>query len=216
MFFLTFLNPFFKMRRLDYKTTKELLSLYEIPMVKGRVFSDKKEALRWAEKIGWPVVLKTASSEIIHRTEREGVKTGIKAKEELEEAWEKLQKMGEVLVQKEIKGRQLVVGMKRDKTFGPVLLFGLGGILMEVLEDVAFRAAPLKKDDALEMIREIKGFKVLKGFRGKDPVDLEALADILVKLSKLSLKEDEVKEIDFNPVMSTSEGAEIVDTKILI
>jgi acetyltransferase len=115
-----------------------------------------------------------------------------------------------------VRGVETIIGMKRDPVFGPVILFGLGGIFVEVLKDASLGIAPLTKDEALTRIRRIKGLPLLTGARGREPVNLNALADILVSLSTLALAHPEVEEIDFNPVFATPDGAHIVDARVMV
>lgn len=129
---------------------------------------------------------------------------------------EKAQIHGVIITPMESKGTEVIIGMKRDETFGPVVMFGLGGIFVEVLKDVSFRIAPLTDRDAREMIREVKGFAILKGLRGQEPADIDALADIIVKLSMLGLEIPEVSEVDLNPVFTLPDGASIVDARMIV
>lgn len=188
---------------------------YGIPYADSVLASSKKEVLRAGNKLGWPLVLKTASPGVVHRTEKGGVVAGIEDKKALKRAWEKVSKLGkEVIVQTEVEGVQAVLGMKRDSQFGPVLMFGLGGVMVEVLEDVSFRVAPVSGEEAEKMAREIKGFKVLKGFRGRKGVNLEKLKEVILSLSSLSL-EEEVREVDFNPLFLNEKEAVVVDARLI-
>jgi len=209
-----------KMKSLEFKKTEQLLSKYNIPLCQGRLVSEKKEASVFAEKTGYPLVLKILSPLAIHKTDLGLVKTGIRNKEELAGAWDELVakkiKREGILVQKQLSGAEVVIGMKRDPQFGPVLMFGLGGIFVELLKDVSFRIAPIKRKDAIEMMREIKGYKALLGFRSQKPVDLEKLAGILLSLSRLSLQEKDVKEVDLNPVIANEKGAWVADPRFLV
>lgn len=196
------------------------MSKYGIPLCPGRLILEKGEVLAFAEKTGYPLVLKVLSPSAVHKTDLGLVKTGIDNEDELTGAWaelaaKKIKKEG-ILVQKQLSGVEMVIGMKRDSQFGPVLMFGLGGIFVELLKDVSFRIAPLKKKDAREMVKEIKGHKALLGFRSQKPVDLEKLTGILLSLSKLSLQEKYVKEVDLNPVIANEKGAWVVDPRLLI
>ena len=120
-----------------------------------------------------------------------------------------------MLLQPMVSGKEVIIGMKEDLAFGPTILFGLGGIFTEALKDTSLRIAPISKATALEMIGEIKGIDILRGLRGEKGVDLGALADLLVKISKLSMAHPEVREIDLNPVMATEDGAVVVDARII-
>lgn len=210
---------------LSFNQTKEILLRYKIPFCKSHLVASEKEALKFAQKIGYPVVLKICSPDILHKTDVGGIKIVID-KKELTKAWAEIlnnvkegapqAKAEGILVQKMISGQEVVVGMKRDPSFGPALMFGLGGIFVEVLKDVAFRVAPIDKKEALKMMKEIKGFKVLRGFRGKEKANIEKIAEIIVKVSKFSSKEENIREIDLNPVIVNTKQAFVVDPRFII
>ena len=214
------------MKALNFSETKKILSEYDVPFCQMILTKSKNEAIVFAEKVGYPVVLKVSSPEILHKTEIGGIKTNILDKKTLEKTWNKilaevkkkkpLAEIEGILVQKQIKGREIVIGMKRDHQFGPVLMFGLGGIFTEVLEDVAFKIAPVSESDAIKMIKEIKGYKVLTNFRGQKPVNLKAIVKIIISLSNLSLEREEIKEIDLNPIIANENKALVVDTSFLL
>jgi acyl-CoA synthetase (NDP forming) len=208
------------MKSLGFKKTEQILSCYGIPLCPSRLTVEKSEALDFAGEIGYPAVLKVSSLEPIHKTDLGLVKTGIKDKKELEEAWDelnkkKIKKEG-ILVQKQLFGVEVAAGMKRDSQFGPVLMFGLGGIMVELLKDVSFRIAPLKKKDVQEMMKETKGYQLLSGFRSQKAVDLEKLIGIFLSLSELSLNESEIKEVDLNPVIANEKGAWVADPRFIL
>jgi succinyl-CoA synthetase beta subunit len=204
---------------LDFKKTKKILDDYKIPFVQSKLIKAKEEAFSFVKKSGYPVVLKSASPKIMHRTEKGAVITEIKDKEGLEEAYENLLKIekvkeGEILVQKQLRGREVIIGAKIDPNFGPVVLFGLGGIFVEVYKDIAFRLAPIEREEAKKMIEEIKGTEILKEFRGKKPIDFATLENILVQTSKL-IQKKKIKELDFNPVIANEKGCWVVDAKLV-
>ncbi len=204
---------------LGFQETKNLLLQYKIPICQTEIVKSEKEAATRAKKIGYPVVLKIFSPKILHRSAIGGVKVGIKNEPEFKKAYSTLSRIKGVegiLVQKMILGREVALGIKRDPQFGPVLMFGLGGIFVEVLKDVSFRVCPISEKEALEMIKGIKGYKILKGYRGEKPVNIKALAKIIVNLSKLFLKETKIKEIDLNPVIVDKKRALACDFKILV
>ncbi len=208
------------MESFGYEKVKKLLIKYGIPLCPGRLTVKKSDALAFAEKIGYPAVLKVSSLEPTHKTDLGLVKAGIKDKKELEKAWDeldkkKIEKEG-ILIQKQLSGVEVAVGMKRDSQFGPVLMFGLGGVMVELLKDVSFRIAPLKKKDVLEMMKETKGYRLLSGFRSQKAVDLEKLIGIFLSLSELSLNEEKVREIDFNPVIVNEKGAWVADPRFIL
>jgi len=210
------------MEILSFEETKKLLLKYKLPFCRTEIFNSKEKALLFAEQIGFPVVLKIHAQKIFHKSEIGGVKTNIKNKEEFEEYWEEIQKNIEgkniegVLVQEMCGGNEIALGMKRDSQFGPVLMFGLGGIFIEIIKDVSLRVAPITKGEAIEMMRETRGIKILEGARGKKKADLERIAEMLVNLSNLSIKEENIQSIDFNPVMVSGSNACIADFRIII
>lgn len=207
---------------LEFEKTKKLLKDYGIGFAKSEIFTLKKEAVEFAEKIKYPVVLKIHSQSILHKTEKGGVKLSIESKEELSKAWDEITKnVGEknmegIIVQKMVSGHQIVLGMKRDKQFGPVVMFGLGGIFVEVVKDVSFRIVPFSKKEAMQMIKETKGYKILKGARGGEKSDISKIVEMISNLSKLSQEREDIKEIDFNPVFATKNSAVVSDAKIII
>jgi len=214
------------MESLSFLESKKLLEKYKIPFVKTKLCISKKEALDFAKSVGFPVALKISSSEILHKTDVGGVKLGIETEADLGKAWDEIQKVVKqkvpkvklegILVQEMVFGREIALGMKRDAIFGPVLMFGLGGIFVEVLKDVVFRVAPVDKKEAKNMITQIKGFEILKGFRGQEKVNLEKLTEIITRFSKLSLLEKDLKEIDLNPIMANEKGSYILDARFLL
>ena len=171
--------------------------------------------------------MKISSVDITHKSDAGGVKVNLKDKVEVENAFDMIMRSARekfpdadiegISVQRMAKsGTEIIIGMIKDAQFGPVLMFGLGGILVEVLKDVAFRIVPLEKRDASEMIKEIKGYKLLEGYRGQDPVDIPYLEDMLVKLSVFVDNTPEIKEIDMNPIFAYKDGAVVVDARIVL
>jgi acetyl-CoA synthetase (ADP-forming) len=210
------------MEILSFEETKKILLKYKLPFCKTEIFNSKEKALMFAKQIGFPVVLKIHAQKIFHKSEIGGVKVNIKNEEEFSVAWDEIEKniqgknIEGVLVQEMVLGNEIAVGMKRDSQFGPVLMFGLGGIFIEIIKDVAFRIAPVGKEEAIKMIKETKGFEILNGARGKKKVDLTNVIEMIVHLSNLSIKEEKIQSIDFNPVMITDKQALITDFRIII
>lgn len=210
------------MEILSFEETRKLLLKYKLPFCRTEIFNSKEKALVFARQIGFPVVLKIHAQKIFHKSEIGGVKTNIKDEVEFSNAWDEIEVNIEgkniegILVQEMAIGNEVAVGMKRDSQFGPVLMFGLGGIFIEIIKDVSFRIAPITAEEATKMIKETKGFEILNGARGKKKVDLKKIADMLVNLSNLSLKEERIQSIDFNPVMATDKQALISDFRIII
>jgi acetate---CoA ligase (ADP-forming) subunit beta len=189
--------------------------------------TSKEEAVALSEKMGYPIVLKISSVDITHKSDAGGVKVNLKDKAAVEAAYDDIMasctakypnaNIEGVAVQGMAKlGTEVIIGMTKDPSFGPVLMFGLGGIFVEVLKDVAFRIVPLDKTDASEMINEIKGKKLLQGYRGQDPADIPFLEDMLLKLSALVDKTGGIAEIDMNPVFAYKQGAVVVDARIIL
>jgi acetyltransferase len=205
-------------RSLTESQGKELFSLYEIPCTKEEVATSEEDAVRIAGEIGYPLALKIDSPDILHKTEAGGLKLNITDEKALIEAYNEVLENAKaydpkahvngVLVQEMVVGgTEVIVGVKNDPQFGPTIMFGLGGIFVEILKDVSLRVAPLTKEDAMAMIREIKGYKVLAGARGRAKMDIDAIADVLVKVSRMALAlEDQVAELDINPLLVLPEG----------
>lgn len=210
------------MEILSFEETRKLLLKYKLPFCRTEIFNSKNKALAFARKLGFPVVLKIHARKIFHKSEIGGVKTNIRNEEEFEKAWDAIEKniqgknIEGMLVQEMLSGSEVALGMKKDSQFGPVLLFGLGGIFIEAIKDVSLRVAPIDKEEALKMIRETKGVKVLEGARGKKRADLGKIAEMLVNFSKLSVKEEKIQSIDFNPVMVDGGRVCIADFRIIV
>jgi acyl-CoA synthetase (NDP forming) len=206
---------------------KEILQEAGINCTNTRLAQTRKDAVSLSAEIGYPVVLKISSVDITHKSDAGGVKVNLANKAEVEKAFDEIMASAKqkfpraeiqgVSVQGMAKpGTEVIMGMTKDPQFGPVLMFGLGGILVEILKDVAFRIVPLEKRDASEMIKEIKGYKLLEGYRGKDPADVPYLEVLLLKLSAFVDERPEIKEIDMNPVFAYKEGAVVVDARIVL
>lgn len=201
------------MKVLYEKEAEDFLEEQGFNVAKGKKFIDKDKALSYANELGFPVVLKVTKT--LHKSDERGVILNVE-KSEFFDAFEKLKKKSkEVLVQEQARGRYVILGLKKDPVFGHVLLFGLGGIFVEVLKDVALRICPVNANEVKKMIREIKAFPVLAGARGEKPVDLKTLENYLLKLCELAQKNPNIKELDINPLMITHKGAKIVDARII-
>jgi succinyl-CoA synthetase beta subunit len=209
-------------RTLSEYQSKQLLSAYGIPVTREFLATDKKQAVEYAKKLGYPVVLKGCSPALTHKTERQLVALKLRDEKEIAEAFEGITKragepMDGVLVQEMVGGsRELVVGLTRDEQFGPCAMLGLGGIFVEVLKQVTFRIAPLEERDALEMMDELPGKKILDAFRGEPPVDRKALAKILINIGNIGLENDAVKEIDINPLIVAGDKPVAVDALVVL
>jgi len=207
--------------------SKQLLSQAGITVIDTRLALSREQATSISRQFGFPVVLKIASPDIVHKSDAGGVKLGLKTTKQVGKAYDDIlltirQRHPQaviqgVSVQKMARpGVEVIIGMSKDAQFGPVLMFGLGGILVEVLKDVSFRIVPLTRRDAREMIREIKGYPLLEGYRGQEPVDVSNLEEWLVKVSDFVEHNPEVKELDLNPIFAYSDGAVAVDARLIL
>ncbi len=207
--------------------SKQILADAGIPVAVAQLAKTADEAAKLADKAGFPAVLKIVSPEITHKSDIGGVKVGLGSADEVKKAFDEIvaaakkaepkARIDGVAVQKMAPaGTEVIVGMSKDPQFGPVLMFGLGGIFVEVLKDVAFRIVPLEQRDARQMVREIKGFPVLEGVRGQPPADLAALEGLILKLSEFVEAHPEIEELDLNPVFAYADGVIAVDARIVI
>jgi len=207
--------------------SKAALAAAGVPVTPTRLATTPSEATTIAAELGYPVVLKVVSHTITHKSDIGGVELNLAAASAVHAAYARVQAAAEaaagpaafggVSVQPmAAPGTEVIMGMTQDPQFGPVLMFGLGGVLVEVLKDVAFRVVPLEPHDAAEMIREIKGFPVLEGYRGAAPADLTALEAILMSLSAFAADHPDVQELDLNPILARADGATAVDARIVL
>ena len=207
--------------------SKRILRQAGIPVVEARLAKTQKEAVSLSRKMGFPVVLKISSPEVIHKSDSGGVKLSLNNAAEVKKAYDEILKKVKkqypeaavhgVSVQKMVRpGTEVIIGTSKDPQFGPVIMFGLGGIFVELLKDVSFRVIPVKGKDAQEMIQEIKGYPLLKGYRGKEPASLTALVEIILKISKFIEQNSQVKELDLNPIFAYRDKAVAVDARIIL
>jgi acyl-CoA synthetase (NDP forming) len=202
--------------------SKQLLTTYDIPVTREILVKEQKNLISAAQKIGFPLVMKGNSQTITHKTEKGLIRVDIRDDNEVKEAFEEItRKMGDqgdgVLLQELIRGqRELVVGLTRDPQFGPCVMFGLGGIFTEILKDISFRVAPLEKRDALDMMQEIKGRKILEAVRGMEAADLDMMAHILINVGRIGLENDAIKEIDINPLILSGPRPVAVDALVVL
>ncbi|MCX5728033.1 MAG: acetate--CoA ligase family protein, partial [Nitrospirae bacterium] len=214
---------------LTTEETHALLTAMKLPLVQGTVATSAEEAVTLATKMGFPVAVKLASRQIVHKTEIDAVRLNLADEEAVRDAFEairsrlvqdhKLEAMEGVLVQPMLSGGvEVMVGMTRDPLFGPLLAFGLGGIHVEILGDVQFRITPLTDRDATELVREIKGYRLLLGYRGHPPADIKAIEDVLLRISRLVEEIPEISELDLNPIFALppGQGCRIVDARIRV
>lgn len=218
-----------KKRYLSEYESRKVLQAYDIPVVEGDLGHDLMETLEIANKIGYPVVLKVDSAEILHKSDVGGVILNIKNDEELREGYNRIienihtklgcfQSINGVLVEKMERFEvETIIGLKMDKIFGPSIAFGLGGIFVEIFKDIALRVAPLSRYDVEVMISSIKGCKVLQGARGKEKCDIESIVNVLLKFSDLAYDMKEIiSELDINPLLVCKEGMGVKAADALI
>ena len=206
---------------------KELVKQAGISVVETRLAVTRQEAVSISQQIGFPVVLKIASSDVVHKSDAGGVKLGLETSQQVGKAYDEIlgsirqrypeAKIQSVSVQKMARlGVEVIVGVSEDTQFGPVLMFGLGGVLVEILKDVAFRIVPLTRRDVGEMVREIKGYPLLEGYRGQEAVDVAELEEMIIKVSNFVEKNPDVEELDLNPVFAYSDSAVAVDARVIL
>jgi len=206
---------------------KTVCRAYGIPVTDFKVAKNGAEAVKFAEKIGYPVVLKIVSPDVIHKSDVGGVTVNVKDAEDVQKAYKQIMdsvkrhkpnaKIVGVLVQEMApQSTEVIVGATKDPQFGPTLMFGLGGIFVEILKDVTFRIAPVTEDEAREMITAVKAYPLLKGYRNTPPADIEAIVEILLNTSRLVMDHQEIEELDLNPIMAYEKGAKTVDARIIL
>lgn len=206
---------------------KDLLAEAGIPVARAILAKGQKKAVEAADAVGYPVVMKIVSPDIAHKSDVGGVTLGLKDAKAVRKAYKEMiervsaaapnAKIAGVAIQNMApQGIEVIVGATTDPQFGPVMMFGLGGVFVEVLKDVAFRIVPLEPRDAAQMVREIRGLPVLQGARGAQPADLPALEALIVKVSQFVAAHPEVAELDLNPVFAYPNGALAVDARIVL
>ncbi len=207
--------------------SKELLRRAGIPVVPTKLARSKREALSIGKEMGFPVVLKICSHDVVHKTDSGGVRLGLANAAQVGRAYSEIaSSVTKAYPEARIQGVsvqpmappavEVIVGMSKDSQFGPVLMFGLGGILVEVLKDVSFRIVPVSERDAGEMVREIKGYPILKGYRGQKPASIPALEKLIVKVSQFVEKNPQIEELDLNPVFAYPDKAVAIDARIIL
>ncbi|MEJ2242670.1 MAG: acetate--CoA ligase family protein [Candidatus Bathyarchaeota archaeon] len=206
---------------------KTVCKEYGIPITEMRIANSAEEAIIYSKEIGYPVVLKIISPDVLHKIDVGGVVLDIDNEEEAITGYNQIienvkihkpsAKIEGILVQEMAPpSTEIIIGGIKDPQFGPTIMFGLGGTFVEVMKDVSFRIAPINKEDAQEMITEIKAYPILKGYRGQSPRDIDAIIEILLNTSRLVIENQNIKELDLNPVMVYSKGAKTVDARIIL
>ncbi|MBU2099993.1 acetate--CoA ligase family protein [Candidatus Micrarchaeota archaeon] len=212
------------MVEMDFLESKKLIEKYGVKFVKGKLVKNKKELIETTKKLKYPITLKIVSKDISHKSDVGGVAL------EIQNEKQALQKYNEILkrvkkkapkakiqgifVQEFIQGKQVIVGGKMDQQFGPTILFGLGGIFVELMKDVSLRICPITREDAKEMISEIKGYAILKGIRGEKGINMKEMESVLMKVNSLMMKE-KIKELDINPLIANEKEIIAVDARVI-
>ena len=198
----------------------KLLRRYKIPFVNSVVFNDGETDRM---NINFPIALKVDSSEVIHKSELGLVELNIPDRQGMQKTIARFKtilgmhgiKDYRFMAQEMAAGNEIIIGMKRDKTFGPVIMFGIGGVFVEVLKDVSMRIAPLSRRDCIDMIEEIRSKKILEGYRGRPPANKDSIISMLLAVSRLSLENDSIAEIDLNPVIANEKNTLVVDARLI-
>ena len=217
-------RPEAELKMLGFPETQKILAEQGI-RIPGMFLKTKEElTANFGKFKGEPLAMKVVSSRIVHKTEAGGVKINLKNIEEALRAWDEITESARIkipgaeiegmVVQPMARGKEVIIGMKRDRIFGPTILFGLGGIFAEAIKDISMRVAPISEADK-QMVKEIKGYKILNGLRGDKAVDFKKIEELIVAVSHLSLSRPDIIEIDLNPVMVTDSGATVVDARIM-
>ncbi|MFH1071883.1 MAG: acetate--CoA ligase family protein [Nanoarchaeota archaeon] len=210
-------------RQLSMQESYALLARYKLPFSEPKYIYNEQDLLQVRH---YPAAVKIISPDIIHKSDVGGIRIDVRNHEELKKAYFDIlaavkqnaphAKIEGVAAFSMAQGTQLLVGMKKDPQFGDVLAFGLGGVFVEILKDISLRISPVTKRDAYEMIKDIKAYTVLEGARGGEPVNVDIIAEMLERISKMCQKEKNIVELDFNPVIANSREAKIVDVRIIV
>jgi acetyltransferase len=207
--------------------SRDILKRYKLPLPEATLIGNVDEIGKATGKFSYPLAMKVVCPDIIHKSDAGGIRLGLKSEAEVRKAFKEIianagkfttkeRVLGTLISPMVAAGQECIIGMIRDPQFGPVIMFGLGGIFVEVLKDVSFRVAPLADEDIDEMIKEIKGYKILTGIRGEKAKDTGAIRNILARLSDIAIDNPEIKEIDLNPVIVHDKGASIVDSRMIL
>ena len=210
-------------------STRPLLEAYGLDLIPGGVAKNPEEAVQIAEQTGFPVAIKIVSPQILHKSDKGGIQLNLKNAAEVRQGVAAMENVihqnapeaeihGYLVEQMALKGMEVIVGMRRDPTFGPLMMFGFGGVTVELFKDVGFGVAPLTTDQALEMIQSTRAGRLLEGYRGGEVYDLEAVTEAILRLSQFALDHTEVSEVEINPllVLPKGKGAKVLDARIIL
>ena len=206
---------------------KEVLRLASFPLPRSKAVKDVAGAIDAAREIGFPVALKLISPDIMHKSDAGGVFLNIMDEQEIEEKWSQIilgvaddyptALIEGFLIEEMVKkGAEVIIGCVRDEQFGPAVMFGIGGVTVELMKDVSFRLAPITRGEAFEMMGEVKGFPILTGYRGQTVKDLDAIADALIKLGDIVGRIEGIKEFEINPLIVHERGAVVADARAVL
>jgi acyl-CoA synthetase (NDP forming) len=206
---------------------KVICKEYGIPVTRFELAKSEDEAAQFSDAIGYPVVLKIVSPDIIHKSDIGGVMLNLREAKEARNAYKqilsnvkkhnaKARIVGILVEEMAPASTEVIVGSTKDPQFGPALMFGLGGVFVEVLKDVTFRIAPISEGEAYEMIEEVRAYPLLKGYRGSPPADINAIVEILLATSRLVMEHQEIRELDLNPIVVYEKGAKTVDARMIL
>ncbi|MHA1552026.1 MAG: acetate--CoA ligase family protein [Candidatus Heimdallarchaeaceae archaeon] len=211
---------------LNYEESRKVMELAGIPLNKMKVAENLEASIQRANEVGYPIVLKVISEDVIHKSDSGGVKVGIKSDDELSESYQEMMenvlsfypdaKIEGVSVEEMVSGVELIIGTNTDSQFGKMIALGIGGIFVEVYKDVSFRLIPVSSKDVQNMIEEIKGRAMFDGFRGMPKVNLGELTALILTLSKLIEDHPVIFEMDLNPVVATENGLRAIDARIIL
>ena len=209
-------------RALSEYESKQLLRLYDIPVTREELSHSADEAVSIAEDLGFPVVLKACSPELMHKSDRGGIELNLRSEGDVREAYGRIiqgidLELDGVLVQEMVLGqRELVLGLNRDSQFGPCVMLGIGGIMTEVFQDTVFRMAPFDMIEAKDMTEELRFKAILGAFRGQKPVDMDVLCRTLITVGQIGLELEAVSELDINPMIITPEGCAVAADALVV
>ena len=213
-------------KTLTYQESRKILELVGIPLNKMLIAKNLEEGIENAKSIGYPVVLKVVSEDVVHKSDSGGVKVGINSEDDLKESFtEMIQSVRKYYpnaqiegfsIEEMVQGIELLIGTNTDSQFGKMIAFGIGGVFVEVYKDVSFRLIPVSEHDVKEMVSEIEGKKLLNGYRGMPKVDKEELISLILKISKLVEENPIIKEMDLNPIVITEQGLKAIDARIIL
>ena len=208
-----------------YTEAKKLLDIWNIPTAPSKIAMDQEGAVQAALSVGFPVVMKIFLPDVVHKSDSGGVIIDLRTEKEVIQAFNTMMdnfrkvkptvRIEGVIIEKMLSGLEVIIGVTKDSQFGHVLMFGMGGIFVELLRDTSFRLIPLEPVDAKEMIKEVKGYPLLEGYRGQKG-NIESLIDLLLKVSNLIVRYPEIFEMDLNPVFTFSSGSIVADARIII